>query len=108
MTEAEVDIANELMKGCGKKFNWEYKENGDFCSICQEKIFCKECQAKISTQLEANKRFLEFLRDVFTKEKMKEVGVGYENISKDLEVEFPSIVKKISDLQQAIKILENK
>jgi hypothetical protein len=81
---SEVEIANELMK----EFNY-WKGRSLVVRI--------EIEARISAQLEANKRFLEFLKNLYNNTTIKESAW------------ITMMVKPyIEDFQQAIKVLEGK
>jgi ribosomal protein S17E len=97
----ETEIAKELMKGCRKRFECFFGHQKWFESCGYMGRLCPTCQAKISTQLEANKRFLEFLNDLVSKNMEGKID-GNES------EEIKKILDKYRDLQQSIKILEGK
>jgi hypothetical protein len=93
MIETETNIANKLVEGCGK-------EKGTY--RCCKVTMCLICKAKISSQLEANKRFLGFLQEY--REYLQHFIQG----ERYKQEAYQDIEDKISDLKQAIKVLENK
>jgi hypothetical protein len=109
----ETKIAKELMKGCKRFISWNIDE-GDI--LCLNPILCPICHTKVFTQLEANKRFLPIFekqealmrdaRDILLDLKSQGVITGGAERYFDDSVE--ELAKLISDLQQAIKILEGK